>query len=339
MKKNYDKALTQGALVANNREFNSTRQETSCMFGMYNSWILQKLSQQFGLNRVMMAITIGRSADPEFLCFFNSIGVPLLEMYGSSETTGFVTMNHIDKCKIYTVGCRLPGIQTQQIEDTGELLVKGRNVFIGYLHNKELTSESFDNRGYFKTRDCLLSDEDGFMIVAGRIKELIMPTGGTNISPTTIEFTIRSLLPVADFIFVYGDGKKYLSCLVTLKCSSHPDDPSNDLLTDDVVMVLKSIRSIARTSREAICDLQLGRFIQDTISLYNCEYAASPDHFIRRWALLPHPFSIETGELTYTRELRRKVIESKYKDVLDSLYSYKESCLVDIPYHPNQDQN
>lgn len=224
-----------------------------------------------------MAVTIGKAADPEYLCFFNSIGVPLLEMYGLAETTGFVTVNHVDKCKIYSVGSKMNGVQIQQNEDSGELYVRGRNVFMGYFHNQELTSQSFNNK-YYKTRDCLLSDDDGFMIVAGRIKELINTTNGVNICPSTIEFTVRSLLPISDHIFVYGDGKKYLSVLITIKCTKHPDDPTNDLLTEDVVTVLKSIKSISRTSREAACDLQIGRFIQDVICVYNAEYATDPDH-------------------------------------------------------------
>ncbi|XP_035869170.1 long-chain-fatty-acid--CoA ligase ACSBG1 isoform X4 [Phyllostomus discolor] len=218
-------------------------------------------------------------------------------------------------------GCRAK-LVNQDAEGTGEVCVWGRNVFMGYLNMEDRTREAIDADGWLHTGDLGRLDADGFLYITGRLKELIVTAGGENVPPVPIEEAVKVELPIVSSAMLIGDQRKFLSMLLTLKCTLDPDtsDPT-DQLTEQAVEFCQRVGSHATTVSEIVGskDEAVYRAIEEGIQRVNGRAAARPYH-IRKWAVLERDFSISGGELGPTMKLKRLTVLEKYKDIIDSFY-------------------
>lgn len=235
--------------------------------------------------------------------FFYAAGIQIIEGYGLTETFAAATVNRMDDFRFGTVGKPIYGVDIKIAED-GEVLIKGSIVFSEYLGDPESTKEAFTGDGWLKTGDLGEFTKDGFLRITGRKKEIIVTAGGKNIAPQSIEFYLQKSAYVTNAV-VYGDGKKYLVALMILD-------------NEAVVQYLKKHGWYDGDKTPLYKNPAVERLIAEHVENQNKELASYET--IKRFSILEKPLSIEGGELTPTLKLRRKVIESKYQDVLDSLY-------------------
>ena len=235
--------------------------------------------------------------------FYCGIGVNVLEGYGLTETTAALTANLPDAQKVGTVGRPLQGTSVR-VADDGELLFKGGQVFHGYWHNDAATAEAKDADGWFHTGDVGEVDDEGFVRITGRKKEIIVTAGGKNVAPAVLEDRLRGHLLI-DQCIVVGDGRPFIGALVTLDRETLPtwaeqhDKPADlDKLLDDPDL---------RAEIEAAVE--------------DANKAVSKAESIRKFTILPDEWSEEGGHLTPSLKLRRNVVMRDYVDEVEALYS------------------
>ncbi|XP_027222040.1 long-chain-fatty-acid--CoA ligase ACSBG2 [Penaeus vannamei] len=297
--------------------------------------ILNKVKAAIGFNRAEKFVSGAAPISKDVLEYFMSINIPIMEGYGMSESLSICSMSYPeqDRFRLGSVGKALPQCYTKLAPvdgckpDEGEICMKGRSVFMGYLHMPEKTSETIDDEGWLHSGDIGRFDEDGFLYITGRIKELIITAGGENIPPVLIEEAVKKELPFVSFAFLCGDRRKYLSMLLTLKAET--DDTTGEpqqILTPACQALFKDLGCDVQTVAEAVAEVKenpsgpLAKAIQDGIERYNKSGAVSNAQKIQKWALLPLDFSQPTGELNNTLKLKRSFVQEKYKDIIDSMY-------------------
>jgi long-chain acyl-CoA synthetase len=250
--------------------------------------VFQKVKVALGFDRVRSCVSGAAPIAPEILKFFASIDIPIREIYGQSEDTGPTSYNMQGRTKIGSVGSPIPGISVR-IADDGEIMISGPNVFMGYLKDQAATDEVLKD-GWLASGDLGELDSDGYLTVTGRKKEIIITAGGKNITPKNIEAAIKRCAHVADAV-VIGDKQKFLTVLLTL----HPD---------------------AQPRQQ---EPMLASEIQVAIDAANAQLARVEQ--VKKFTILPAPFSIETGEYTPTLKLRRSEIAKKYAPQIAAMYS------------------
>lgn len=233
--------------------------------------------------------------------FFYIIGIPILEGYGLTETTAPASVNSFKDFKIGTVGKPLNCAQIK-ISNDGEILIKGPSVFNRYYQNENATREAFDN-GWFKSGDIGFIDEDGFLKITDRKKDIIVNSAGKNIAPQNIENSIKTS-PYISNVIVVGDKRKYLSALVTLDTSAVVDYLKSHNLSFDV----SKLSEIP----------QIKKLLDEEIKLKTAAFADYEQ--IRRFTILPNDFTIESGEITPTLKVKRRFVQEKYKTIIDIMY-------------------
>ncbi|XP_072258159.1 long-chain-fatty-acid--CoA ligase ACSBG1 isoform X2 [Pyxicephalus adspersus] len=219
-------------------------------------------------------------------------------------------------------GCQMK-IVNKDSEGNGEICFWGRTVFMGYLNMEDKTKEVFDEDGWLHSGDIGKMDSDGFLQVTGRIKELIITAGGENIPPIPIEDSIKSHLSIVSNAVLIGDRRKFLSMLLTLKCTVDPESMEPmDNLTQEAIRFCIDAGSRATTVTEIVGqkDQAVYRAIQEGIDKVNSE-AVSNAQRIQKWTVLPKDFSISGGEMGPTMKIKRHAILEKYKDVIETFYS------------------
>jgi long-chain acyl-CoA synthetase len=255
--------------------------------------------------RVRYAISGGAPLSERLGHFFSGAGFTVLEGYGLSEATAGVTLNRPGRNKIGTVGPPLPGVSVQ-IAGDGEILVKGPDVFAGYWRNDAATAESLDAGGWLHTGDIGALDDQGFLRVTGRRKELIVTAGGVNVAPAVLEDRIRAH-PLVSQCTVIGEGRPYVACLVTLdvetlafwkKQHGRPADATAGELADDPGLITEIQRAV------------------DEANL-----AISRAESVRRFRIVAADFTEASGQLTPTDKVRRNVVIRDYAADIDALYS------------------
>ncbi|KAM9181713.1 long-chain-fatty-acid--CoA ligase ACSBG1 isoform 3-T3 [Mergus octosetaceus] len=218
-------------------------------------------------------------------------------------------------------GCRVK-LVNEDTEGNGEICFWGRTVFMGYLNMEDKTKEVFDEDGWLHSGDLGKLDEDGFLYVTGRIKDLIITAGGENVPPVPIEDAVKKELPIVSNAMVIGDKKKFLSMLLTLKSVLDPDtsDPT-DLLTEQAREFCQKTGSKATKVSEIVAtrDQAIYQAIQEGINKVNMS-ATNRVHCIQKWIVLPRDFSISGGELGPTMKLKRLTVLEKYRKEVDSFY-------------------
>ena len=275
-----------------------------------------------GLDQCRAAYTGAAPIATEILEFFNSIDMPVLEVFGQSECTGPATLSTPESSKfgmqykIGWTGVSLPGSTVRVSPDTQEVVYTGRHIMMGYMKNPEKTAETIDEEGFLHSGDQGELDADGFLRITGRIKELIITAGGENIAPVPIEKAIKKALPCVSNAVVIGDRQRFCSVLLTLKVAVDENgQPSGNELFGEALAESKAIGSSATTVEEAMDDPLWQAHIEAGIATAN-ESAVSRAAKIKKWRLLPRDFTVTGGELGPTLKLKRPVVHEKNAAVI-----------------------
>jgi long-chain acyl-CoA synthetase len=251
--------------------------------------------------RVRQATSGAAPIAREILEFFFACGVPVLEGYGMTETSTAATFSTIEQHRFGTVGRALPGVELK-IADDGEILIKGANIFHGY-HNQADTSFGAVEDGWLHTGDLGSIDEDGYLSVTGRKKDIIITAGGKNLTPANIENELKQSRWISQAV-MHGDQRPYPVVLITLDEEEIPIYAREHDLPED----------IAALAREP----QVRALIAAEVDRVNANYAQVEQ--VKKFAILDHDLSQATGELTPTLKVKRNVVNEKYADVFDALY-------------------
>ncbi|VEI12713.1 AMP-dependent synthetase/ligase [Trueperella bialowiezensis] len=254
--------------------------------------------------RVRYAISGGAPLGNRLAAFFTGAGITLLEGYGLSETSAPTTVNRTNKSRLGSVGPAYPGCYVKAAED-GELLVKGDHVFKEYHKNPEATAEAFTEDGWFRTGDIGRVDEDDFVWVTGRKKEIIVTAGGKNVAPAELEDRLRSH-PIISQVVVVGDKKPFISALVTIDAEALPQYLANRGLP-------------AMSATEAVNDPQIIAAIDRAIKRTNTHVSRAES--IRKFEILPGDFTVENGYLTPSLKVKRSEVLKDYADVIEKIYA------------------
>jgi long-chain acyl-CoA synthetase len=264
--------------------------------------VYRKVKAVFG-GRMRFAFSGGGPLGERLTHFFNGMGVKVFEGYGLTETSPTLTVNRADAWKPGTVGRPLASTSIRIAAD-GEILAKGPQVFQGYWHNDTATAETFDADGWFRTGDIGELDDDGFLRITGRKKELIVTAAGKNVAPAPLEDRVRAH-PLVSQAVVVGDGRPFVAALVTLDAET-----SVQWATDTGLGELPPSDLATKPELLAV--------IQDAVEEAN--RAVSRAESIRTFRVLPTDLTIAAGELTPTLKVRRAVVEKSYADVIEAIY-------------------
>jgi long-chain acyl-CoA synthetase len=263
--------------------------------------VLSKIRALFG-GKIKNCVTGAAPINPEILRFFDAAGVLILEGWGMTETSTAATVARPDAFKFGKVGRAFHGDEIR-IADDGEILVRGPNIFQGYYKNEEATREALEG-GWLHTGDIGELDEDGYLSITGRKKDIIITAGGKNITPANLEAEIKQS-PYVSQCVVIGDRRPYLVALITLdmeECAKLAEEKSwpGDL---DQLRHNEGMRAV----------------IQDHLDKVNEKFARVEQ--VKKFEILPHDLSQETGELTPTMKVKRNVVADKFEKDVDALYA------------------
>jgi long-chain acyl-CoA synthetase len=267
--------------------------------------MFSKLRAQLGLDEAL-AVNVGAAPTPlEVLEFFHAIGIPIGELWGMSETCGLGAINPPDRVKLGTVGPPTPGIEIRLDED-GEVLVKADCVMPGYRNLPEKNEETFTEDGWLRTGDIGEFDEEGYLKIVDRKKELIINAAGKNMSPANIESHLKTASPLIGQAVAIGSGRPYNVALVTLDPDYAPVWAKQNGLEG------KSIPELAEEEKTE-------EAIQAAVDEANAKMARVEQ--IKKFTILPEPWEPGGDELTPTMKLKRKPIDEKYAEQIQALYS------------------
>jgi len=267
--------------------------------------VLGKLRQRLGMARGKAFVSGAAPLSADIGRFFASLGIVIQEVYGQTECTGVCTYNPVDGVRYGTVGLAAPGIEVK-IADDGEILVRGDNVFLGYFKNPEATAETVVD-GWLLTGDVGAMDGDGYVRITDRKKDIIVTAGGKNVSPQNIENRLKTFEGISQVVVV-GDKRKFLSALVTLD-----DEGLEELWSRD------DRKLPPAEARAADADVQ--RHIQRCIDEVN--KGLNSYETLKKFRVLTEDFTVESGELTPSLKVKRRVIQRRYEDLIDAFYSEK----------------
>ncbi|XP_018348118.1 PREDICTED: long-chain-fatty-acid--CoA ligase ACSBG2-like [Trachymyrmex septentrionalis] len=294
---------------------------------VFAKWLVfDKVKAALGLNKCHICFTGAAPINIDIKRHFLSLDISLIDVYGMSESSGPHTLTDFKEYNLYGVGKSLPGlyIKLDNINEhgEGEVCMSGRNIFMGYLNAPKQTEETKDKDGWLHSGDFGKFDSNGNLSITGRIKELIITSGGENVASYNIEQAILSELSYLSNAMVIGDRRKYLTVLVTLKSNMNEETGAPlDTLAPDVLKWAESIGSSAKTVTEVINsrDLAIYGEIDKAIKRANMRTVNNVQK-VRKFEILPHDFSIPTGELGPTLKLKKNVVQKMYADLIDKMY-------------------
>jgi long-chain acyl-CoA synthetase len=263
--------------------------------------VLSRVRELFG-GELRLGLTGAAPISREVLRFFDACGVLILEGYGMTETCAAATLNTPDAYRFGTVGRPLPGSEVAIAED-GEVLMRGPHVFAGYHRDAEATSDTFDG-DWLRSGDLGEVDEDGFVAITGRKKDLIITSSGKNISPTNLETALRETRWVSQAV-VFGDNHPYLVALLTI-------DP-------DEVAALANRAGVPADLSAMVEDPRVHAVLQEAVDEVNAKFARIEQ--IKRFAILDHDLSQAASELTPTLKVKRALVNERYRQEFEALYA------------------
>ncbi len=275
---------------------------TEAQMALARKLVFNKLKNLLGFGELRACVSGAAPLSKDIIAFFTNLDLPIYEVYGQSEDCGPTTFNIPRAARLGTVGKPLPGLQIK-IEKDGEICVKGPNVFKGYLKDEAATAETLKD-GWLHSGDIGHLDSEGYLCITDRKKDLLITAGGKNISPQNLEGMLKQI-PLVNLAVVIGDQKKYLSALLT------PNQETLGLFAREHKLGTDHLPELVRHPKV------LGE-IQIHLDKINQTLASVEQ--IKRFSLLPQDFSIETGELTPTMKIKRKVINSRYQEQIEALY-------------------
>lgn len=263
-----------------------------------------KIRAKLGLDKAHILVSGAAPIHPDLLHFLHGVGLPVVELYGQTETCGPTTCNPQNENRIGTVGKAIPGVSLR-IADDGEVLVKGGNVCAGYFHDAQSTAELIDAEGWMHSGDTGSLDEDGYLRITGRKKDLIITAAGQNIAPQDIEMGLRRHELISDAV-VIGEGRRYLTALITLDTDGsvnwarkHGKEAKPEGLASDPDVAEEMSRFL---------DKENGR--------------RARVERVRGYRILPHSFTVTNDELTPTLKVKRNVVNIKYKELIEEMYEH-----------------
>ncbi len=284
---------------------------TGLMYKLADRLVFTNLKKKIGLDRLRIPVSAAAPIGKDVLEFFLSFDMVIREVYGQSEDCGPTTVNFPQPghTKLGTVGLPLPGIDIKVVdphdefgENEGEILVKGPNVFKGYFKDPEETDKTLED-GWLHSGDIGQFDEDGFLTITGRKKEIIITAGGKNVAPQKIQQALKSIDGISQAV-VIGDRRKFLSALLTLDPDRLPALADKHGWPDDPEVLVEHDEFQA--------------YLDDEVATANEEFARVEQ--IKKFTVLPEDFTQESGELTPSQKVKRRVVEDKFAEEIDAMY-------------------
>lgn len=272
--------------------------------GVLDGIALSKVREGLGMEDVKIAITAAAPINPELVKFFHVIGVPLHEIYGMSENTGPATATLPGRNKFGSVGLPLPGVEVALGED-GELKMRGGIVAKGYYKLDEASAETFDADGWLHSGDLARIDEDGYVWIVGRKKEIIITAAGKNIAPAKLE-TLLGNHPLISKACMIGDSRKFLAMLIALDHEEAPDWAAARGLEYNDLATFSRLPEVQEEISAAVADAN--------------ETVARVEQ-VKKWVIVPDEWTPDSGEVTPSLKLKRGVVLEKYADEIESMYT------------------
>jgi long-chain acyl-CoA synthetase len=266
-------------------------------------FVYRPLQERLGLRRCRWALTGAAPISADLIRWYHRIGIPVVEGYGQTECGGISHINMKDANRIGTVGKSVPMVE-HEIAGDGEILVRGPNVFCGYLNNPEATAETIDADGWLHTGDIGAIDADGYLTITGRKKEIIITAGGKNLSPEKIENALKTSPYVKEAISI-GDRRKFIGALVQIEY--------------DNVGSWATRRGLPYTSYQ---DLAAKPEVVDLVAkaIDSANELLAPVEQVKSFRILPKELSQDDGELTATQKVRRREVMTKFEPLIETMY-------------------
>jgi long-chain acyl-CoA synthetase len=299
----YEKAIAIGSRVASFRKAGEPVPLTlRLVFFMAEQLILKNIRRMLGINECRVLSTAAAPIAPELIDWYWSLGKPMYEVYGQTECTGIVTANMPDALRIGSVGKSFPDAEVI-LSDNDEILIKSPGVIQGYWNKPEKTAETF-RQDWLYTGDVGRIDDDGYVYVIDRIKDIIITAGGKNITPSEIENQLKFSPFISDAVVV-GDRRPYLTCLVMI------DQENVTKFAQDNDVPFTNYTSLCHTA-------EVNDLIWQEIEQVNVKFARVET--IKKFSLIDQLLDPEDEELTPTMKLKRKVVNEKYADMINEMY-------------------
>ncbi len=276
---------------------------TAAQFWLWDRLVLRNLRRVLGMDKMRRGGTGAAPISTELLTWYWAIGVPLVEGFGMTETSGLATLNSVEANKIGTIG---PAVPTNdiRISDEGEIQLKGLNIFQGYWRNNIKTAETFTADGWLKTGDVGQIDEHGYVTITGRLKDIIITAGGKNITPAEIESSLKFSQYIADAVLI-GDKRKYLTALIMI------DQENVEKFAQD--------RKIPFSNFASLCAApQVREQIAAEVDMVNRNFARVEQ--IKDFRLIDVLLTADDDELTATMKLKRSFVEKKHGHLIEDMY-------------------
>jgi long-chain acyl-CoA synthetase len=271
--------------------------------GLFDKLVFSKIRERFG-GRVRFFISGAAALNQDIAEWFHAAGILILEGYGLTESSAGSFVNHPDHYKMGTVGPVFPASEVR-LGEGDEILIKGPGVMDGYHNLPEETAKTLTDDGWLRTGDKGALDSDGFLRITGRIKELFKTSGGKYIAPPAIESKFKAICPYASQVVVFGNERNFVVALVTL-------DP-------DAMADWAKENNVSGSYAEIVASDACQKMVQGYVEELNRRL--NRWETIKKWRLLDHDLSVESGELTPSMKVKRNVVESNYADLIDSFYS------------------
>lgn len=271
---------------------------------LFDKLVFHKIRDRFG-GRVRFFISGAAALNKDIAEWFHAAGILILEGYGLTESSAGSFVNHPDNYKYGTVGPVLPGSEVK-LGEGDEVLIKGPGIMDGYHNLPDETAKALTEDGWLRTGDKGALDSDGFLTITGRIKELFKTSGGKYIAPPAIESKFKAICPYASQFVVFGDERNFCVALITLD----PDAIAGWAAENG--MEGASYTDIVRSEK---CRTMVAGYVDELNTRLNRWET------IKKWELLDHDLTIESGELTPSMKVKRNVVQDNYKDTIDAFYS------------------
>ena len=271
---------------------------------LFDKLVFSKVRERFG-GRVRFFISGSAALNGEIAQWFHAAGILILEGYGLTENAAGATVNHPEHYKIGTVGPAIPGAEVK-IGESDEVLVRGPHVMNGYHNMAEETSSTLDAEGWLHTGDKGKLDEDGFLTITGRIKDLFKTSGGKYIAPMSIDSKFKAICPYVSQFMVFGNERNYCVALVALDQEAMATWAAENGMGD---------KSFAEIVASPEVEKMIGGYIDELNQKLNRWET------IKKWRILDHDLSIDSGELTPSMKVKRNVVEENNKKLIDELYA------------------
>jgi long-chain acyl-CoA synthetase len=277
---------------------------TRALTWLGNVFLFRSLRERVGLRRIRYGVSAAAPIAPEILEFFMSIGVYLVEAYGMTENSGVATVNRMGRIKIGTVGEPYPNCEVRLDEETGEILTRHPAVFVGYWNMPDATARTIDSEGWLHTGDVGEWVDGTHIRIVDRIKDIIITSGGKNVSPSEIENSLKTS-PFIKEAIVIGDRRKFLTALIGIEF--------------DVTSEWAQRNKIPHTTYRDLSEKpEVVKLVQKAVDATNEKFARVEQ--IKTFRLLTKELDHEEGELTATQKVKRSVIEDRFGDLIESMY-------------------